>query len=421
MDFESEFERRMWAVESVKGGAPVAGVAREVGRSRWWVHKWLQRFEVESKAGLVDRSRAPRRRPSATSPAVVAKVLEVRRALEDSEFGGVGAEAIRWELESAGLVFVPSISTIERILRRARVAPQQRRSRSGSQHRLRVEANRPGVWQQADWVGPRWVEGAQFSSLHLVDVGGGGVAAAQYPHQRLRFGVGFLCERAWPTLGIPWTLQVDNQFVSTSHRRHPWTIWTRVCLYFGVELVVSPPRELGWLNHVESFNALWQARTLRRHHYNRVKALQASSDRFCDYYLHRRPHPQLTIAEHGTRYPGQLIDRLRPHLRFPPPGFTVADHQNRAGTIHIPLTRGRLSYLRRVQPGGVIHLANTWWPLPPATEGRCVVATVLTASRRLVIRHDGEVIATHRFPIPEPTKEPYYQPAHTGLYYRPKV
>lgn len=37
--------------------------------------------------------------------------------------------------------------------------------------------------------------------------------------------------------------------------------------------------------------------------------------------------------------------------------------------------------------------------------------------RRLVIRHQGETIATHPFPIPEPPVDPYYPTAHRGLYH----
>jgi hypothetical protein len=48
----------------------------------------------------------------------VARVLAVRDNLEASEHGGIGAEAVRYELELRGLQPLPSISTIERILRR---------------------------------------------------------------------------------------------------------------------------------------------------------------------------------------------------------------------------------------------------------------------------------------------------------------
>jgi transposase len=79
----TEFERRLQAIRAVQGGRPAAAVAREVGRSEWWIHKWLRRWEAEGEAGLRDRSRAPRRRPGATPEEVVDKMWAIsnRRGL----------------------------------------------------------------------------------------------------------------------------------------------------------------------------------------------------------------------------------------------------------------------------------------------------------------------------------------------------
>jgi transposase len=409
----------LWAIDQVAGGRSVAAVAADVDRSTWWVSKWRRRYRSEGVEGLRDRSRAPKRRPTATPSEVVAKILEVRRRLERSEFSNVGAEAIQWDLEDQGWNPIPSLSTIERILSRAGITNRDRKT-GPKLHRLSVDANTPGIWQQADWVGPRWIAGQQFSSLHLVDIGGGGAAAAQYPNQTQLCAVRFLTEIAWPRLGIPNTIQVDNQFVATSHRHNPWTLWTRACLYFGAELVVAPPRELGWNNHVESFNSLWQNRTIRRHNYPSLTDLTNSSDRFINYYMNRRRHPRLTTTNHGTRYPQQLLNQLHPQLRYPPPGFTITDYLDTKGNLHIPLARGRLTYLRRVQPGNVINIAGTWWPLPTGHQGRCVVATILTRSQRLTIRDNGHTLTSHHYPITQPTIEPYHPPAHHGLYYQPQ-
>ena len=245
-------------------------VAGQLGRSEWWVHKWLRRYEAEGERGLVDRSRAPRRRPSATPGGVVGKILEVRCRLDRSEFGGISAESILYEMEAEGFQPRPSRATVERVLQRAGVTRKgRRRDRGSGQHRPHpAEVAVPGVWQQMDWVGPRYLaRQVRFSSLHLVDVGGGGAAAAQYPNEQLANAVAFLCERAWPRLGIPLSVQVDGAFCLALPTRslNPWNAFVRACIFFGVEVVICPPNELGWQNHVESFNALWQARTIRRH------------------------------------------------------------------------------------------------------------------------------------------------------------
>lgn len=420
-EFGSERSRRELAVRRVRDdGTGISAAAAEVGRSRQWLHKWLTRFDAEGVKGLENRSRAPRRYPNVTPPQVSERVLEVRDRLEGHPFANRGAEAIRYEMLTSGEGPVPSESTIDRILARAGRTIHRARFPKATQSRPLPVVSHPGIWQQIDWVGPRWLaHRVRFSSLHLVDVGGGGAAAAQYPNEQLSNTPGFLTEVAWPALSIPLHLQTDGAFVAQppGHQPRPFNLFVRCCLFFGVEVIISPPNELGWQNWVESFNGLWQNRTIRRHTYRSVDDVKHDSDRFIDYYLRHKPHPRLNNNLHGTRFPGQLIDHHRHQLRFPPQGFNIADHTDRNGHLHIPLTRGRLTYLCRVQPGGVIQISRTHYPVPTSTIGEVVAATVLTASGQLLIRHAGQAIATHRFPIPEPTIEPHHPPAHHGLFH----
>jgi len=361
------------------------------------------------------------RRPTATSQAVIDRILEAREQLEAHPFANRGAESIRYELIRAGDdKNVPSESTIERVLARADKTGRRDRRPGSTQTRPLPTVTQPGRWQQIDWVGPRWLaRRVRFSSLHLVDVGGGGAAAAQYPDETLRRAAGFLTDRAWPSLSIPFHLQTDGAFVAQPPRLkpRPFNTFVRCCLFFGVEVVISPPEELGWQNWIESFNGLWQARTIRRHTYHTPEQVSADSDRFIDYYQWHKPHPRLHVATHQTRFPGQLIELHRNQLRFPPTGFCIEDYTDRQGNIRIPLARGRLSYLRRVQPGGTIEISRSHFPVPTSTTGLVVCATILTASRKLVIRHAGETIATHRFPQPEPVIDPYHPTAPRGLFY----
>lgn len=254
----------------------------------------------------------------------------------------------------------------------------------------------------------------------LVDVGSGGAAALQHPDEKLAHTPGFLTEVAWPHLSIPLHIQTDGAFIAQPPglEPRPFNTFVRCCLFFGTEVIICPPEEFGWQNWVESFNGLWQQRTIRRHTYHTVADVVAHSDRFIDYYMWHKPHPRLTVTHHGTRFPGQYIATHTSQLRYPPAGFAIADHTDRNGRIRIPLARGRLTYLRRVQPGGIIEISRSYYPLPAnSPTGQLVVATVLTGSRRLVIRHQGETIATHPFPTPEAAIDPYYPIARRGLYH----
>jgi len=72
------FHGRRLLVDRVRGGRPVAHVAKELGVSRQCAHRWVRRFAAEGPAGLHDRSSRPRRCPSRTPATVEARVLACR-------------------------------------------------------------------------------------------------------------------------------------------------------------------------------------------------------------------------------------------------------------------------------------------------------------------------------------------------------
>jgi hypothetical protein len=346
-------------------------------------------------------------------------VLRVRRELEEHEFANRGAEAIRHDLWERGWSPLPSVTTIERILRSTGMVSRPKRRRRSNRSRF-DDIRQPGIYQQIDWVGPRWVgDGQRFSMINTVDIGGGGADIENHRRQLMVNAVESLIASTWPRLSIPLAQSADNQFAWTSRPDDPWTLWVRICLLLGVEAILTPPGEFGWHNHIEGFNGILQARTLERHHYPTIEDFTASKNRFLTYWHHQRAHPRLTVTTHGTRHPGKLLDNTRPALRHLPAGFTLDDYRDHTNQIRIPIAKGRVTFLRRVQPGNTINIAANHWPLrtPATLEGEIVVATIVTSTRQLAIRHDGEVITRHRYPIPGTPINPHHPIAPTGLYY----
>ena len=90
-------------------GRPVAHVAKEMGVSRQCAHKWVNRFDVEGEAGLLDRSSRPRNTPTRTPASVERQVLTARAV---------------HRCDAVGLAFHTGVaaSTCGRILRRHGVA-----------------------------------------------------------------------------------------------------------------------------------------------------------------------------------------------------------------------------------------------------------------------------------------------------------
>jgi transposase len=124
-----ELKRRKQAVRWYLRGMRFTEICDRLDRHSTWLSKWLKRYREGGWEGLRDRSRRPHRVRAQTPDAIVSEILALRRLLEsfhDREVA-VGAEAIRRVLlERHG--DAPSISTIERVLRRRATALPRRRA-----------------------------------------------------------------------------------------------------------------------------------------------------------------------------------------------------------------------------------------------------------------------------------------------------
>lgn len=415
MEFESEVERRRCAVALVGEGIPIAEVARRLGRSRWWVYEWLGRYRRSGDEGLIARSTAPRQRPTKTSTSTVGKILDTRRRLVDQPEASIGAWSILAQLERDQWPDIPSIATIERILADARVTRRRRKRDRSNEEKLPLPTvTSPGIWQQTDWVQDRYLTGGlRFNSIQTSDVGSHAIASGQFLDRSMVSAVTFLLEQAWPTLSIPQAMSVDNAFAHTTHPNNPFTAWIRACLLFGVEAIIGPPGRHGWTNHIEAVNYLWQQRTIWAQRFNNLDDLRAGSRRAVDWLNTCRPI--LDPDHYGTRYPAEYINTHTDTLKWPP-DITVADHLNTRGSLTLPLAKGRITFIRHVTDHNTITIADTHWPIPPTiSHGKAVIATLTTDNNSLEIRHKGEHVTTHPYPITHPTIDPHYPPHTTSL------
>jgi transposase len=415
MEFGSEVERRREAVRLVDERVSVAEVARRVDRSRKWVYEWVARFRADGVDGLEDRSRAPKTQPAKTSSETVAKILTTRSRLEEQPEASIGALSILAQMERDGWSNIPSESTIERILAHAGVTrPRRKRDRSKEVHLPLPDVSGPGVSQQADWVQDRYLTGGiRFQSLQVADVGSHGITSGQFLDRTILTAVTFLIEQAWPKLSIPQAMTVDNAFAKTTHLNNPFTNWVKACLYFGVEVIVGPPGRHGWTNYIEAVNNEWQNRTIRAVHFNSLDELRQGSHRAVDWLNTCRPIHDPDLA--GTRYAAECIAQHAHKLRWPP-DITITDHLNSKGDLALPISNGRITFIRHATKHHTIKVALAHWPIPDIIPiGGLVTATITTGDRHLRIRHQAEPVAGFDYPIKHTINDPYYPPAAVSL------
>jgi transposase len=76
---------------------PIAHVASEMGISRTTASKWVNRYRRYGELGLLDRASTPHHQPTATPPATVSLIEDMRRTHKWS------ASRISFELQADGV------------------------------------------------------------------------------------------------------------------------------------------------------------------------------------------------------------------------------------------------------------------------------------------------------------------------------
>ena len=411
-----EHALRIKAIRLHENGIGFNIIKRRVQRSDSWLTKWLRRYREFGEEGLLDRSRAPIHIPNRTRDSIIGKILAVRDELaahktRRSAFAGIGAETIHHELFERGLQPLPAISTIEKILARAgRTRKIKIRKAPNGPPYPYIRARTMGDLQQTDLVGPRHLRGpggvTRFYSIHTLDVAGQTAAASQFRDKRTISLSRHLVD-SWRVMGLPRVSQMDNEMAATGGGRYRCSLSQiiRLHLLLGVHLRFIPPKEPGRNAAIESFNAVWQARVLR-HPCPDLRALRRTSDRFLEYYHVRKPSRSLTVADHGTRFPGILRDQLWPTLRHLPSAFSLEHYLDDRRHLALPIAKGRVSFVRKVDAHGCIEFNGAEYFIFRRLERQYVVATLSTHHRRVFVKFEGKVIKTFSFPFVGKTVDP---------------
>ena len=105
---EQEEAVRHRAIDLFIAGQKPSQICRELGRSRPWFYKTLDRYRAGGRAGLASRSRAPKRVHNRTPDEVEAATIRVRQTIlsgDDVElrYASMGADTIAAELKRAGI------------------------------------------------------------------------------------------------------------------------------------------------------------------------------------------------------------------------------------------------------------------------------------------------------------------------------
>jgi transposase InsO family protein len=382
-----ELAARHRAITLRLAGQSIKTICAAVGRSDRWFHKWWRRYLEAGPEGLYDLTRANHQVAQRIPPELERTILSIRRRLQAhaspaTRYSLIGATAIRAELKALGIRPLPCERTIERVLQRngltaprARLAPLlPRQEYPGPQARASNQLH------EVDLVGPIYLKGSGHRYYIWVgkDAFDGAVCLRLAGSRRMDEVLWFLGE-CWKDLGRPEQVQLDNarELAGWGPAARTLSRVIRLCLRYGVSPVFIPKGEPQFNGSVENFNGWFQEPLLQRK-FHRPGDLRRELARLQEAVNTQHVHPRL-----GGKTPAQHRRGLR--LQKLPQSFV-------APTGRLPLTAGRVTFIRRVSVAGTVTVLSQTFRVGKKHRGLYLRLVVNTGRGTLTAYLNGRVL-----------------------------
>jgi transposase InsO family protein len=362
------FTERKLAVMQLRQGKTMTEVARSLNRSLGWVSKWNRRYAEGSWTGLKEKSRAPIQHGNQLTSAIKEAVCQARLELEaEAELGVglkyIGGQAIRTRLRQKKVTPLPSVATIERVIRQAGLTRPKAKPNKPEITYPRLHPRQPHQLCQVDIV-PHFLQGGQrIASFNAIDVVSRYPTGRSYEQRRSQDAVDFLIH-VWQELGIPQYTQVDNEGCFSGGATHPHVLGkvVRLALTVGTELVFSPVNHPQSNGTVERFHQDYNQHVWQDTYLKDLTAVNQQAQSFFALYQQREDHRQL-----HDQTPAKLHHQYQPEELAA--DFQLSDQK-------LPLREGRIHFMRRVESQGTVRILNANWSVPHFDPTKGVWVTI---------------------------------------------
>lgn len=289
-------ERKAFLEAYLQSNSSFSSLCQAFGISRKTGYKWIKRVEEEGSIDFQDRSRKPHHSPNQTPQALVDAVIKIRR-----EYPVWGAKKIHRLLQDKGYQTIPSISTINAILKRnGMIDPEQARKHKAF---TRFEHENPNDLWQIDFKGPIPIIGTKdCHPLTVLD-----------DHSRFLLGLRACLDESIATAqaqmssifheyGLPKRMLMDNgsAWKTDDYSRHTaFTVWL---IGLGIKVTHSRPYHPQTQGKEERLHRTLQEELLNRRVFNSILEIQNNFDEWRKTYNYIRPHEALDMNVPASRY-----------------------------------------------------------------------------------------------------------------------
>ncbi len=345
-------------------GRSAREVAAAHGVSKTWVYELLARYRAEGEAGLVARSRRPRRTPTKVSQRFEDEIVRVRKELVEAGYDA-GAETIRVHLARRRRTPVPSVSTIWRVLKARGFVTAQPHKRPKSSY-VRFSAELPNQCWQMDVTHVALASGTEVEILNVIDDHSRLCVASVARRVTKALDVVTTFHEAAARHGYPAGVLSDNGAIFTAEARHGVCALESELLELGISFRHSRPYHPQTCGKVERFH-----QTMKKHlaaqRAARSVGRSAGPARWLRRLLqHRPPSPVPGTPDPGGGLPGPQARPGRPTRRSR--SYRIAaSARTRSTPATSPCATGAIS---TTSPSAAVTKApECWCSWPTATSG----------------------------------------------------
>lgn len=385
---------RIKGIDLFKIGIKPSEICKRLGRTRFWFYKWLKRYQSGDKEWFKERNKAPHSSINKLQNTLEDKIVEVRKRLMDLKWSQIGANSIRIELIKENISPIPSLPTINRVIRRNNliVKKEKRFQPKGKEYPV-ISNGKPNDVHQFDIVGPRHLhsteKGIRFYAANSIDVGSHKVSINIIEDKRDISIVNAMID-AWIRLGLPRYLQMDNFLSLRGSNLHPHSfgIVIRLCLHLGIQPIFIPLNE-PWRNGViEHFQDVFDKKFFRMGIFENIDQLRKGASRF--EILHDQNY---IYSCHGGKTPEDIIRGSSCERRFLSEIFDFPSKLYiEAGFIHL---------IRFIRSNLVLDIFGEKFIMPEKAQYEYVKTTINTSEEFMTVSIDEEVIFSHKYKIPK--------------------
>lgn len=381
---------RKLAIRLFLNGKKVKQICKATGFSRFWLYKWYKRYLTGDKDWFKDHSKAPHTIPHKTSNKVEQTVIFVRKKLvENNEFNG--ALAIQWEMQNLGFEIIPPISTINAILKRHNlIEHKKKRYEPKGKTYPSIKCEKPNVLHEADFLGPRYLEGGiRFFSLNVMDISTHRVALEPSQSRHDEVVVNSLIS-IWKRLGIPKYLQLDNQLPFRGSNRYPrsFGIVIKFCLSLNVEPIFISINE-PWRNgHIEKFADIYQKHFFKKFHFPGFELLVEETHKFEQRHNHDYRYSFL-----NGKTPMQVFAGNNAQIKYLP-----INYQFRHG---IELSSGHVHLIRFIRSNRELDIFGEKFIAPQESVYEYLWCTIDIKEQKLKVFLDHKQVEEYNYQLPK--------------------